>query len=320
MSRALAFLRDPVWQSVGALVGVVTLFVTIATTSSSGELAVVHMGQVKFSDYGLPKDRVQLLVQGSKQELDRAVVDYYTIANTTSRPILPADYAVALEVTRPEGGPHIFLVESCSKFLAEGPGGNRTSSGGAYVPFEWATRGNDRWTATPALMNQDDQSCVMVISEVAGGSAPIGSKPVEWNARITNVRFGVYTSVADFNSKASRPWYEYFATAVVLLGAAVYWFVLLQTVLFLSMAALLTQAGWPMRLSFKYLTGLLVTVLLSTSTAEILIDIFINRRSNLSPLVWPLLALHGFFALYLVYASLRRKAGRRARSQKRPQP
>ena len=79
-------------------IGIIAIFVSVSgSPPSGGELAVVHFQKVKFGDYLLPVDRVKLLVQGSKQEFNEAVVDYFIINNKTSKAILASDYTVPLE-------------------------------------------------------------------------------------------------------------------------------------------------------------------------------------------------------------------------------
>lgn len=106
MSKFLKFLRDPVWQSIGVLVGVVAIFVSIApSTKPLGNFSVIHWKKENFIDKWLPSNSVQLLIQGNKQELDNSVIDYYLINNSTEKPILISDYSSPLEIKK--GGQQI---------------------------------------------------------------------------------------------------------------------------------------------------------------------------------------------------------------------
>lgn len=311
MSSVLRVLRDPVWQAIGALIGVIAIFVAISTAPpSGGELAVVHLQKIKFSEYMLPADRIKLLVQGSKQELNDAAVDYFIIQNLTTKPILAADFTKPLEVQKGPNTKRILVVESCSKSLAQkcSPDGASTPSGATYVAFDWAAKG-DKWVATPGLLNAGDQSCVVVISEDAGKPTSKTSDRLVWETRIASVQFKAYGSQADFAANQTKRWVDYVTTTVELTGLGAYWFVLLQCTLFVITAYLGARSGWVSGLSSRDLIRLMFVMILATTTSEILIDIFVNRRGDgLHPISWPLIVLHGVFVGYLAYRALHRQA------------
>lgn len=307
MILLLRIFRDPVWQAIGTLIAILAVFVSVQQSPSSrGELSVVHWSRVKFTDYLIPSQRVQLLLQGTKRELDRAVIDYYTVMNTAKRPILPADFTSPIEVVKGLGAKRVFVVDSCATTSSPGPLTQRVT----YVALAWAAKGGG-WTASPALLNPDEQSCVIIISEPADSPVPENANSVDWRARVANVQLTVYPSPQEFAKRPSKPWSEYTYIAVLLEGTSVYWFVLLQSVIFVATIVLATRARWVVGGSRSIAIRLLAVMLLSTSTAEILVDIFVNRRGPfLHPIVWPLLLIHVSVLGYFTVRSLRTHAGR----------
>jgi hypothetical protein len=309
MSSILRTLRDPIWQAIGALIGIIAIFVSVSgSPPSGGELAVVHFQKVKFGDYLLPVDRVKLLVQGSKQEFNEAVVDYFIINNKTSKAILASDYTVPLEVKKGPNTKRLLAVESCTKPLAQkcSADGTSTPSGASYVAFDWVAKG-EKWVATPSLLNPGDQSCVVVISEDSGKPTTKTTDRLEWETRVTSVQFRVYGSPADFATNQTKSWKDYVETSVIFSGTAAYWFLLLQGTLFVVTAFLGARSSWISSLSLRDLVRLVFIVVVSTTTSEILIDIFVNHRGdNLHPIVYPLVVLHVTFICYLAYRALRK--------------
>lgn len=304
MSLPLRILRDTVWQSIGALISILAIFISVVTLpSSGGELAVIHNSRVKFDDL-IPGQRVQLLAQGLLQELNGTVIDYYILMNTAKRPILPADFTSPIEAVKGLGAKRVLLVDSCAPTPT--PTSAQPFHGASFVAFTWAAQG-DGWTAVPALLNPNEQSCVIVISELA--SSPVQGPPnsVTWRARVANVQLAVYASQLAYYLRPNKPWSEYtFFTQVRLEGTSVYWFVLLQSIIFVATIVLATHSRWIDSGSRFVAIRLLAAMLLSTSTAEILVDIFVNRRGPMQhPIVWPLLFLHASVLGYFAIRSLR---------------
>lgn len=317
MTLILKLLRDPVWQAIGALIGVIAIFVSLSTTpvaTGSGELAVAHFRQESFNQYWLPNDRVKLNIKGSAKELNNAVVDYFLVINKTGRSIVATDFVSAISVEKGKGTKSLLAVESCSKPLAQqcSPDGASTGAGTAYVSFEWAKK-DTKWEAAPVLLNAGDASCVAVISESSGAQPSKITERFEWSARVTNAHFRVYGSEAESKASKPNPLVEFLGTSVQLNGFAAYWFVFLQAALFVVTAFLSAQSGWITRLSFAHLFRLLLVVVLSTATSEILIDIFINNRRGdaLHPIAWPLIIAHGAFIFYLAFLTLKNRVAQR---------
>lgn len=317
MTLILKLLRDPVWQAIGALIGVIAVFVSLSTTpvaTGGGELAVAHFRQESFSQYWLPNDRVKLNIKGSTKDLNNAVVDYFLIVNKTGKPIVAKDYVSAINVRKGEGTKNLLAVESCSKPLAQqcSPDGASTGAGAAYVSFEWAKK-DTKWEATPVLLNAGDVSCVAVISESSREQLSKITERFEWSARVTNAHFRVYGSEEESKASKPSPFVALLSTSVQLNGFAAYWFVFLQAALFVVTAFLGAQSGWISHYSFTHLIRLLLVVVLATATSEILIDIFINNRRGdaLHPIAWPLVIAHGAFIFYLAFLTLRNRVAQR---------
>lgn len=311
LSRMLKILRDPVWGSIGVLIGFVGVFVALAP-NVPGELAVIHVRHISSDDYLLPKDRIKLLVAGGEQQSQDFVVDHFIVTNTSTRPLLAKDFVSPIEVASASSAKRILTIESCSEQLTAACAANEVAraEGAAFIPVLWE-KSEDKWVATPSLLNPREESCVAVISEASVGTAAKASDRIQWKARIVGLQLRAYDSIQDFATKSGKHWQEYFLTSVRLEGLAVYWFIALQCVFFLITSFVSVRGNWISNLSLRSLFKILLVVLLSSSTAEILIDTFINRRSiaDQHAVVWPLIFSHGMLIIWLAYRALRRPRG-----------
>lgn len=302
-------MRDPIWQMLGVFIAVIAIFVTASqTTFSRKALTVVHDRQSKLADQWLPGDRFKLLVQGTTYDIDRTVVDYYMLINESRQAIRPTDFVTPLEIRPNSGIKRILSVESCSKPHAQvcSADGSSTPTGGAYAPTSWKQNG-DAWAADNPLLNEGDRACVLVVSELAeAGKTDVVTAP-SWSARITDYHLKVYDSPQAYVDSQEKRLIDYVWTVVVLQGPGVYWFLLLLTVTLFVNLSIAGISNW---LAVNTKMGVLKCVLIAllcTSTSEILVDIFVNRRSNLHAVVWPLLVAHGLFVTYLARRALTRR-------------
>ncbi len=312
MNLVLRILRDPIWQVLGVFVGVIALFVaTTQTTSNRSELSVVHIRQTRMADYWMSGARIKLLIQGTKREIEKTVVDYYMLVDSSTDPIHPTDFIAPLEISAGAGAKRILAVESCSKPVAQAcsSDGSSTVGGGNYVQTNWGQKA-DRWIAAPLLLNNGDQACVMVVSELIDNPGVGASTSSNWSARITKVQLKAYDSLQAFANRDGKRLIDYVWTSVTLQGSGVYWFVLLLAVSFVATASLAVRGGWLVLTSRTGMFQCVLAILLCASTSEIFVDIFVNRKGDwrdptLHPIVWPLLTLHTALVVFLARRALR---------------
>lgn len=307
MSTFLKIIRDPIWQALGVLVSVLTIFITTSTPSpANGELAIVKTLSISFTDYLLPSKLIKLSSQKTSRDMDGAIVDYYMMVNKGSKPILPTDYTLPLTAELKADG-EIFLVDSCAK---PNESAIKKSSGscesGSFVSSTWQLQ-EGKWTQERALLNPSEQFCVIVIRKPLSEQS---NSFVSWDGRIAGSKITTYTSLEEYYKSHKKGLLYYTQTSIRLEGFGAYWFAILQIAVFYATLLLARQANWPQAQPNSPSWPAVVVMLLSTSTSEILVDIFINQNfSNLSPIVWPLLIIHLLLIAYLLYRSIKIRLG-----------
>lgn len=299
MYKFFKFMRDPIWQAVGVLVSVLIVFFTISTpTSTNGELAIVKTQSIKFSDYLLPNSILRLNLPKSNQSMDGAIVDYFIMINKGAKPILPNEYSAPLTL-KSKSSEEIFLVDSCAQpnDSSLGKDDAKSCKPGSFVSSTWQQH-DGAWIQDRALLNSGEQFCVIVIRK---SPKDLSNAPLGWEARIVGVKTATYDSLGEYSKSLEKGLGYYLQTTIRLAGFAAYWFVALQLAAFYATLVLARQARWLRTSLHSPIWPVALAMLLSTSTAEILVDIFINLNfTHLSPLVWPLLLAHLLLIAYLV--------------------
>jgi hypothetical protein len=305
MQRFLILLRDPLWQAIGVFVSVLTLFISsIVTTNEKSELSLIHYQTIDFSEYYLPDAKIKLLIQGTAQNLDAARADYFTVTNLGTVAIQKDDFDVPVTLQAGKATDRILFVESCATPIGQSVSSHGSVSRADYVKLNWKEN-RDGWSADPALMNAGDAACLVVVSIPAVTASPNPTKFV-WNARVRNVPFKAYGSYNEFYSSIKRSWADYVVVGISLDGIAVYWFILLQAVLFGTSFVLATVSNWWSVQHRRTTIRAIVLMLLSTSSAEIMVDVFINRRgAELHPAAFPLLLTHISLLIYFTFIAVR---------------
>jgi hypothetical protein len=309
MQKLLKILRDPIWQMLSVVVAVVAIFIAVVHVDTAPkELLSVHVRQGKLIDQWMPNEKTKVLIEGSNYDPQRAVADYFFLVNSSSLPISPSDFVTRLEVN-PRQGSTIYRVQSCSQSYAQvcSSDGSTTATGGAYVHTEWKLS-DGKWTADGPLINKDDAACILVISEPTPASIK-GVPLAAVVARVKGYNFKSFESL-EAAADAKKRWYHSFYTAVEFQGMAVYWLVALAGIFIFANLRLLQLSQCNAGREILRTSVQTATVLLCFSSAEILIDVFMNRGGNffdpsIHKMVWPLLAIHLIFIAYLVFRALR---------------
>ncbi|HEY8037918.1 MAG TPA: hypothetical protein VIF37_20255 [Methylobacter sp.] len=302
MNTFLKIIRDPIWQAVGVLISVLAIFFTTSVPSPvNGELAIVKTQSINFADYLLPSKLIKLNLQKTSRDMDGAIVDYYTIINKGAKPILPADYTSPLMAELKVGG-EIFLVDSCAQSNESlSKKSSESCEKGSFVSSTWLKQ-EGKWVQERALLNSNEQFCVIVIRKPLSEQS---NSIVSWGGRIAGSKISTYASIDEYSKSLEKGITYYLQTNIILVGFGAYWFAALQLATFCATLLLARQANWPnVQLNSPIWSA--VVMLLSTSTSEILVDIFINQNtSKLSPVVWPLLIIHSLFIVYLFVRALK---------------
>ncbi|MGH6646523.1 hypothetical protein [Aquabacterium sp.] len=238
--------------------------------------------------------------------MDGARVDYYSIINKGPKPILPSDFIAPLSIDTPSDG-GILLVDSCAQ-PSQGSQKQTSSSSssssckpGSFVTTTWSEQEN-QWIQERALLNPDELFCVVVIQKA-------GAQNLHWSGRIAGSKIAHYANFEEYENSLEKKLPYYFETSIHLEGLAAYWFAILQVSGLYSTLLLARQAKWPSSAGALWPT--IVATLLATSTAEIMVDIFINdNRTRLSPVVWPLLFGHAALIVLLLVRALKVRLGK----------
>jgi hypothetical protein len=306
MNTFFKIIRDPIWQAAGVLVGIVSIFLTISTsTPLNGELAIIKTQSISFADYLLPSKLITLNLPSASKDMDGAIVEYYTISNNGTKPILPTDYTAQLSVELNSGG-EILLVDTCAQ-PTESQASMSASSckPGSFVSSSWHKQ-DGKWVQDQVLLNPTEQLCVVVIRKNRENEK-IAS--LSWNGRIVGSKISTYASLDEYSKTLKKGIIYYIQTSIHLEGYGAYWFVILQVSIFYSTLLLARQARWAHSSINSPLWSTVVVMILSTSTSEILVDIFINQNTNnLSLVVWPLLVSHVLLILYLFIRAFKLRA------------
>jgi hypothetical protein len=132
-------------------------------------------------------------------------------------------------------------------------------------------------------------------------SAKNGAKNLHWTAGIANVRVKQYDSFESYLKTQSR-FLDNLLVNVRLQGAAVYYFLLLATLLFLLFVSLVQLYQARPKLGLPGLALLALIFVLSVGASEVIIDAYYNNTEQ-APIAWVVLGAYfvslGATALYL---------------------
>lgn len=299
----LKYLRDPIWQSIGVILALIVTFLTLNIKSDQkSELVIYPYSKIKFEDFRLPSDQVKLVIQGTKEEIKRAVVDYFIIQNTSNKPILAKDFIENITLSPGIKTERIFLVSSCNTSDIKNDNNNEDKT---FISLTWQKKGQT-WVTFPTLLNPNDKVCVSVISQEINlennKSSSIDGRLI-WNARIINFQIKNYNLYEEYLKNIDRDWKNYFQTNIFLYGFSAYWFVLFQISLLLITLNFSYKANWLNSENNKF--KLIFITLMSTALAEVFTDIFVNLNiSNLHDVSYFLII---FYVLFLIYLKIKYK-------------
>jgi hypothetical protein len=302
-----SFLRDPMWQMIGAIVGIIALFVAFFSGGNDKKsVSVTHFLQAEFPDEWQLSKNFGLTHNGSPLEPSKVFFDYYIIRNDSKKlPVKESDFIERLTVHSPWKEIQIISVESCSLRHAELYTANGKSGlSRPYVQTEWVQDTKSRsWSGKTKLLNPGDVACVIVASQREGDYTEKDKFFPEWDARINGYELVFYKSQFAYTRSLEKELADYFYVGVALETGAIILFLIFFSLLFVY-AMKKSQAAGYLDGSTAVYRRLLMIALASISTAEILADIVANRNGNVFSddihiVVWPLLMAHFVFLIYI---------------------
>jgi hypothetical protein len=290
-------LRDPVWQAIGTIIGVVALIASTIVAydiyRKSSRFPILTVEE-RF-DFDLLEDlfgkamqgRVALLIDGSA--IESASVYYYLLSNTGQEPITPDDYI----------GPIRVSVESPWELLAV----DTAFSSPRDLKVGWTEITTNTFQMETALLNPGDEIEVLLL--VTNPSASTESPELNWTARIVNVHS---LEVRPRETAAEQSGLGIFHTGICHTGWNVYWLAGLAVFLFVVGLSLAMRFGRLDCPSSLFRVILLTAIMaFSFSSAEIFVDIFLEHDKQWWG-GWILLGLNLALFAYLAWPAAKTRS------------
>ena len=286
-------LRDPIWQAIGAVIGIIALVVSTMVAYDIYRKSVLYTNVtitklLVFDPLQFGKaveGRIALLVDG--RTAASVLVHYYSISNTGRVPVRPDDYVKPIRIS----------VEEPWEILAvETEGSN---------PPDWQVR----WTKVstnvfemePVLLNPEDTIWVLIVTTGPTETEYEDSLELRWTARIANVHA---LNVRPRETPEEQSGLGVFWTGISHYGWSLYWFAGLAICLFVVAVLLSTRYGRLSQLSVAQVALLTITMALSLSSSEIIVDVLIEHDEQWWG-AWLLLGVHVLLFGYLIWPVLR---------------
>lgn len=300
MSRLVDRLRDPLWQTLGAIAAILTFYFTLTPfKSTESELAIVpanHFRQLDKLPEGLEITRDG---KGDRiRNLHRAV---YMFMNFGEAAIRPDQFLEPIKLEPIEG--RITLVKQCPDRTGYG---DRRSMYLWNAPLEVAEL-DSAWIIKPMLLNRGEIACV----EVYVDSVPddplrerefIEREFIQVTARVINVPVKTYRAVSELPRSTLTADQYAFGILIQMQGLQVYAFIALQAGLFMLTYLLACRAGVLPEPVSKRGLALLPIVLLASASAQDLVAIHAAfELRDLHPAAWATLLAHAAVLSWLAY-------------------
>lgn len=287
-------LRDPIWQAISVIVGIVALLVStfvaydLSPTSKRFHELKIH-NLISFDPLGLDKKmqgRIALQVDGKVVENVRFLQSIIT--NTGITPILPQEFLEPLQVT----------ISEPWKLLAVMTNYTHPQN----LKVNWTEQAPNIFIMDPTLLNPTDE--IIVLALITNTNEKSDEAPeLVWSTRVLNL-----PQLLAENEKISQPSApSIFNTTVFLEGAEIYWLVGMAIFLFLIGLYLSIYGGKIVSISRHQVLVIVINLILSLTTAEILVYSFKLNIFNQWWGVIPLLVMHMLLLIYLGGCALIRR-------------
>ena len=298
MRKIINLLRDPIWQSIAALVSVLVFFIGFSD-SKINEVAIVPNGKFENLSKYFPDSKIKFTIEGETSNLNNLYYRYFTIQNTSKSSINKDDFKRNISVKSKNPNIEIALISSCNnkKITAEVA---EVSS----PQFSWIKSDKD-WQLVPELFNSNEGGCmIMIVRNNSVEQVEISTSDFVWDGRIVGTRVKSYSSAEAYvedNAKLSD--YIQAGVYVKFETIGIFWFLILQFISFVVPLFIIKKLHIDSMANVK---AYYFICLFSITTAEILVSKFVDGMRQ-HPIVWPLLITHLLFFVYLAYKAANRE-------------
>ena len=298
MRKIINLLRDPIWQSIAALVSVLVFFIGFSD-SKINEVAIVPNGKFENLSKYIPDSKIKFTIEGETSNLNNLYYRYFTIQNTSKSSINKDDFKRNISVKSKNPNIEIALISSCNnkKITAEVA---EVSS----PQFSWIKSDKD-WQLVPELFNSNEGGCmIMIVRNNSVEQVEISTSDFVWDGRIVGTRVKSYSSAEAYvedNAKLSD--YIQAGVYVKFETIGIFWFLILQFISFVVPLFIIKKLHID---SMSNVKAYYFICLFSITTAEILVSKFVDGMRQ-HPIVWPLLISHLLFFVYLAYKAVNRE-------------
>lgn len=290
-------LRDPIWQAVGTIIGIVALIVSTAVAYD------IYRKSVQYTDVTVTKfvvfdplrfskameGRVALLVDGLTAE--SVLVYYYSISNTGQVSIRPNDYVKPIRIS----------VQDPWALLAV----ETESTEPPDLQVAWTRVSTQTFEMEPVLLNPEDTIWALLFVTGSTETQHEELPEPQWTARIANVHS---LDVRSPETPKEQSGLGIFWTGIKHYGWSLYWFAGLAVCLFVVGVLLSVRYGRLSKLSAAQVALLTAIMMLSFSSSEIMVDMLIEHDKQWWG-AWFLLGLHVLLFGYLIWPIVEGRRG-----------
>lgn len=239
-----------------------------------------------------PNSKMKLSIEGETVELKNTFYTYLWIENSSSSNIKSEDFQEKLGVRSNNPELEITLVSSCKNM------GNPQNPTKSNAPsFNWSKNASV-WEIEPELINSGESGCSLIIVK-SKQVAPIRMDDFNWSGRVVGHNVKTYNSLMEYyedNKKLS----DYSLIYISMTTTEIIWFFIIQCVLSLITIPIINKILFSNKFSLLELSKFCFIFLLTITTSEIIVSIFISSVKQ-HPVAWFLLVLHLFVLIALAY-------------------
>ncbi len=294
-------LKNPVWQGIGAIVGILGILVSVFIAYD------VYRKSIQFSDLTIEKrfsfnpldfagttnGRIAISIGGSIEE--SVTVYGFLVSNTGRNPILPSDYIEPIQVSVKE--PHELLAVEGVSYNIKDKNYDPTE-----VKVTWRKVATNTFEMKPTLLNPGDEfrALLFVSSPNETPSSQDIPDPI-WTARIVNISL---LKIQEPETASESSGLGNFYLSIRHAGWSVYWFAIFAISFFVIAILLGIHFKRLARSSKRQIITLAMIMAFSISSADIIVSQWINNIQQLW-IASPVIGLHLLLLVYLVWPALR---------------
>lgn len=289
IKNILNLLRDPIWSAIAAFIVIIGALMNYGESMPNRLSIVPNDAFSEFTKF-YPNSKMKLSIEGETIELKNTFYTYLWIANSSSSNIRSEDFQEKIGVRSNNPDLEITLVSSCKDI------GNPQNLTKVNTPsFVWSKNASI-WEIEPELINSGESGCSLIIVK-SNQAAPIRMSDFSWSGRVVGHNVKIYDSLMEY-SEDNKKLSDYLLIYISMTTAEIIWFLIIQCVLSLITILLINKIWFSNKFSILELSKFCFIFLLTTTTSEIIVSIFISSVHQ-HPIAWLLLVLH-----FLVFSAL----------------